>query len=111
LRIWCLDLGPRVAGGNRLGEAGQVVHAGDKDVLDTPVLQVIPDAQPELGRLVLPYPHAKHILVAVEVDPDNQVGCLVDNGPVLLDLEVGRIQENDGIDARQRPILPLFHQR
>src|ERR1044072_7094039 len=49
--------GLREDGGNCLGEALQAVDDGDQHVLDAPVFQLIHDAQPEFGGLVLCHAH------------------------------------------------------
>ena len=41
----------REHGLDRLGEACQAVDAGDEDVADAALLQVVQDGQPELGAL------------------------------------------------------------
>jgi len=60
-----LNLGLRITSCDRLREAGQVVYAGDENILNAAVLQVIPNSEPELSGLVLAAPHAQHVLVTV----------------------------------------------
>ncbi len=105
-----LDLGLRITGSNRLREAHQVVHTGDEDVLNTAVFEVVENTEPELRGFVLADPHAQHVLVTVQVNPDDHVGCFVDNCSILLDLKVNGVQEYHGVHALQRTVLPLFDQ-
>ncbi|MNE49183.1 hypothetical protein D3C80_1436840 [compost metagenome] len=80
-------------------KSGQVIHADNEDVPNTTILEFIEHAQPELRGLILPDPHAQDVLVSVQIDANDHVGSFVDNGPVLLDLEVDRIQIDDRVDA------------
>src|SRR5580700_7658331 len=48
-----LNRGLREDGGNRLGKAFETVDNGDQNVFDAAVLQLVHDAQPEFGALVL----------------------------------------------------------
>ena len=60
LRLW-------ERGGNAPGEARQVVHAGDQDVTDAPVLHLREDAKPELGRFAFPDPDADDLFYPFQI--------------------------------------------
>ncbi len=87
-------------------EAAQTIHRRDQDVLKTPSLQVIHDAQPELGPLGLLDPHPQYLLVAVAGVTDGEIDRLVFDQPFVTDLHPHRIEVDDGIDRLQRPRLP-----
>ncbi|MNT14466.1 hypothetical protein D3C72_1494740 [compost metagenome] len=94
-----LDFSLGVAGCNRLREPRQVVHADNENVSHPAIFQLIQHAKPELGGLVLPDPHAQYIFVSVQINANDHVGGLVDNGPVLFDFKVDGIQIDDRVDA------------
>lgn len=103
-----LDLRLGITGGNGLREAGQIVHTGDQNVLNATVLQLIEYTQTVFGRLMLADPHAQHVLVAIQIDPDDHVGSLIHNSAILLHFEMNVVQKDNGVDALQRPILPFL---
>ena len=52
-----LNLRLREGSRDGLGEAGQVVHAGDENILHAATLQLIQHVQPEFRRFVFAEPH------------------------------------------------------
>jgi hypothetical protein len=60
-----LDHHLRKDGGNCVGKPFEAVDDGDQDVLDTTVFQLVYDAQPEFGTLILLEPEAEDLLGAV----------------------------------------------
>lgn len=74
MHFWILCI--RIARGNGLWEVWQVIHAGDENVLNTVVLKVIQDTEPELRGLVLADPHAQHVFVALQIDANDHISSL-----------------------------------
>ena len=101
-----LDLGLGKDTLDRFRKALKSIHAGDEDVLHTPVLQLRHHLQPELSAFGLRNPQPQHFLQAVHPNPDRQVNCLVLNVPAVPDFELNRIQIHDRIDRFQLPVLP-----
>ena len=101
-----LHPGLGVDGFDRFGEAGQPVDAADEHVPDAAGLQIGQDLQPELGALGALEPHAEHVAVAVEVDPDRQIAGEVSDRLPVADLDHERVQVEDRVDLLQRPGLP-----
>jgi hypothetical protein len=58
---------------DRVGKPGQPVDTRDQDVTDAAGLQLGEDLHPELRALGLLKPHAEHVAVAVERDPECEV--------------------------------------
>jgi len=55
-------------GGDCVWEALEPVDHGEDDVVDATVLQLIHDAQPELGALALLDPQAEDVLLALAIE-------------------------------------------
>jgi hypothetical protein len=91
---------------DRLREPGQPVTAGDQHVLDAAVAELSEHPGPKLRPLAGLDPDPQHVLDAVGVDPDRDVGGLVPDGVVVADLHHQRIQVQNRIDRLQRPGLP-----
>lgn len=67
-----------------------------------------PGAQPELGALAaVPQPDAQHMLAALDVDADAQVGSPVDHGALRADLDHQGVDVEDRVDRVERPGLRL----
>jgi hypothetical protein len=65
-----LNRGLRIPGGDGLWKALQAVDHGDQHILDTAVLQLVHDAQPELGAFVLFEPEpGDDRLLAITISP------------------------------------------
>ena len=91
---------------DRLGEALEPVDAADQDVLDAALLEVGQDLHPEFRALGLLEPHAEHVAVAVDGDPERQVAGAALHRPVLADLQHQRVEEDHRVDVLQRPLRP-----
>jgi len=63
--------------------------------------------QPELGALGLLDPQAQDLLAAVGTDTEGEVDRLVADRALVADLHPQGIEEHQGIDYLERPILPL----
>ncbi|MPM36633.1 hypothetical protein SDC9_83232 [bioreactor metagenome] len=53
---------------DRRGKTGQIVRAGDENVLHTLVFQAVEHGRPELGALVFAHPHAPDVLPAAQIN-------------------------------------------
>src|SRR5262249_44518761 len=76
------------------------------DVLDTAVFQLVHDAQPEFGALILLEPEAEDFLGAVGAYAQRDMHRLVADQPFIPDLDPQRVKENQRIDLFQRARLP-----
>lgn len=67
----CICLNPCLweHGGDRLGEPGEPIDAGDQDVGDAALVQIVEDGEPELGALALLPPDPEHFTLAFHRDP------------------------------------------
>ena len=72
-------------------------------------LEVVEDLHPELGALGLLEPHAEHVAVAVERDPEREVQRAALDRAALADLQHHAVQEHDRVDVLQRPLGPVAH--
>jgi len=84
----------RKDGGNRIGKPFEAVDDGDQDIIDTTVLQLVHDAQPEFGTLILLEPEAEDFLGAVGTYAQRDMHSLVANQPFVADLDPLRVKEN-----------------
>ena len=85
----------------------QVVRTGDEYVLYAPVLQTVEHRCPEFGALIFPDPHAQNVFPAVQVNAYGDVYRLLHDLTLAADMVVDRVQKYYGVDALQRPLLPL----
>src|SRR6201987_4248153 len=69
----------RKHGGDGLGETFETIDDGDQDVLDAAIFQLIHDAQPEFGALVLLEPEAEDFLGALSAYTERDMHRLVAN--------------------------------
>jgi hypothetical protein len=77
---------PREDGLDRLGKSGQPVDAGDQDVGDAAVVQVVEHSQPEPRALGLLPPDPQDLALALDGHADRQVARARANRAVLADL-------------------------
>ena len=99
----------REAGLDRLGEAGEPVHAADQDVFHTPVAELGEHPSPKLRALAGLHPNPEDMLNPIGVDPDHDVGGLVAHLVGILDLHPHRVAVHDRIHRVQRSGLPGLH--
>lgn len=64
------------------------------------------DGRPERCALVRLQPDAQHVLDALHVDADGEMGGLVAHVPAVTDLDDDRVEEDHRIERLQRPLLP-----
>ena len=101
---------PREDGGDGVGEALEPVDNGEQEVVDTAVLELVHDPQPELGALGLLDPQAQDVLVPLAIESQGQVDGLVLDHALVADLDPQRVEEDHGISAASSgPILPFPH--
>src|SRR3954452_17151297 len=91
---------------DRLGEALQAVDDSDQHVLDAAVFQLVHDAQPELGALVLFEPQPQDFLAAVGTHAERDMDSLVAYQSFVADLDSQRVEKDQRVDRFQRPRLP-----
>jgi hypothetical protein len=87
-----LDRGVRPGGLDGFGEAGEAVAAHDQHVFDAAVGQLGAHPSPKPGALSCLHPNAQHMLDAVHVHPDSDMGGLVAHMRGVFDLDHQRIQ-------------------
>jgi hypothetical protein len=92
---------------DRLGEPLKAIHAADQDVFDATVAQLAEDLHPELGALGVLKPHAEHVAVPVDPDPQRQIARAALHRPAVADLEHHAVQEHDRVEVLKRAGLPL----
>ena len=107
MHVWTVVLGKiaSIASGNPVSPS---THA-DQDVADTALLEIGQDLHPELRALGLLEPHAQHVAVAVERDPEREVQRAALHTAAVADLQDHAVQEHDRVDVLQRPLSPLAH--
>jgi len=89
--------------GDRVGEPGQAIDAGDQDVIDVAALQVIQDGQPEFRALGLLPPDSQGFAVAFDGHADGEIAGAGADRAVFADLDVHGVEVDDRVDALQRP--------
>jgi len=102
-----LNLGLREHGVDGFRKTLEPIDAGNEDILHPTVLEFGDHLQPELRPLCLLDLEAKDFLEAVDGDADGQVHGLVDDVPLVLDLDHQGIQVQDRIHGIKRAVLPL----
>lgn len=103
-----LDLGFGKDGMNDRIKLGQVICAGNENILHAPVPQAIEYGRPKLGALIFAYPHTQYILASVQVDTNGNVYRFLHNLSPAADMIVDGIQKYRSVNGFQRPLLPLF---
>src|SRR6185369_1178600 len=93
-------------GSDRLGKALQAVDNGDQHVLDAAVLELVHDAQPEFGALVLFEPKPQDFLAAVGAHAERDMDGLISYQSFVADLDPQRVEKDQRVDLLQRPRLP-----
>ncbi len=91
-----------------VGEALEIVRAGDQYVLHAPGLQVCEDAHPEVGRLAIGDPHTQDLLESVLPQADDDVDALVGVTPVVFDLQHDAVHPHGEVHGLQGSLLPQF---
>ena len=96
---------------NGVGESGQVVCAGDENILHAPVPQAVEYRCPVFGTFVLANPHPQHVFFAVQVDSYGDVYRLFHDLALTADVVMDGVHEHHRINAFQRPLLPFLRCR
>ena len=78
-------------------------------ILDTPVLELIHDAQPELGALGLLDPQPEDLARAVGQHRQRDIDGFIPNKTLVPDLDPDGVEEDDRVAGIQRPVLPFTH--
>ena len=95
-------------GFNRCRKPGQIVCAGDENVLNSAVFQAVEYRCPVFGAFIFTDPHARNVFPAVQINADGDIDCLLHDLPFAADMVVDGIQKNHCVDDFQRPLLPFF---
>src|SRR5690606_6123022 len=83
---------------DRFAEPGQAVAADDEHVADAPVAQLGAHAGPELGPFAGLDPDPEHVLDALEIHADGDVGRPVADLVAVADLHHQRVEVDDRVD-------------
>lgn len=84
---------------NRFGKAPQVIRTGDQDVVQSPVLKIAKDRQPEIGSFTLQQIGSRHLLAHLMVDPQNVVKSFMLKLPLLAHFVVHGIEPYDAVNC------------
>ena len=91
---------------DRLGKALQPIDHGDQDVLHAAGLQLVHHLQPELGAFALLDPRPENMFLALAIKRQRHIDRLVADQALVADLHPQRVEEDDGINRVERPVLP-----
>ena len=91
---------------DRLGEPGEPVAAHDQDVFDPAVGQVRAHPGPERRSLGGLDPDPEDVFDAVDVDPDRDVGGLVQHVRAVADLDHQRVEIDHRVERLEGTLLP-----
>ncbi len=80
--------------GDRVREALEAVDDGQQDILGAAIAQLVHDAQPELGTLVLLEPQAEPFLGTIGANAERNVDRLVADDALIADLDPDRIEKH-----------------
>ena len=86
----------RENGGDRLRKALQAIDHGDQHVFDAAVFQLVHDAQPKLGALVLLEPQAQDFLGTVGAHAERDVDRFVAHQALVADLDPQASKKTSG---------------
>ena len=111
LRIrWTMQVWTMVSGKTAPIASGKPLRPSTTAIRISPTpraLQLVHHLEPELGALALLDPKAEDVLVALGIERQRDVDGLVVDQTLVADLHPQRIEEDDGIDAIERPVLPV----
>ena len=86
-----------------------IVRNGEVMLIDAAGLQLVHDAQPELGAFGLLDPDAENLLGALRQDAERDVDRLVADEALVADLDPNGIEEHQRVADIERPVLPFRH--
>jgi hypothetical protein len=102
-----VHLGARDDGRDRGREAGESVDERDEDIGNAPRLQLAEHAMPEGSTLARIDPEAEHVFRAGGGDAEREGdGRVAHDAVVTAELDPEGIEQEQRIDALQRPLLP-----
>ena len=97
---------------NRIRKALESVNTGNEGILDTSVLEIRKDAEPEVGSLALGYVHAKKLFPSLACKGQYIIDGSCHWTVLLVHyLIMHRIKPHDGIHPVQRPVFPALYLR
>ena len=83
------------------------VNDSDQNITDASVLQLVHDAQPELGAFGVFDPKAQNILRSVRLDAKCNIDGFVAHQALVADFDPQRVEEDQRIARLQRAVLPF----
>jgi hypothetical protein len=101
-----LHSGLRVDRTDRVGQPLQAVDHGDQDVLTAARPEFIEHLEPELRPFGLLDPQAQHVALAIGLNAQGQIDCLVADHAVVADLHPQGVEEHHRIHRFERAVLP-----
>ena len=93
---------------NGSGKPGQIIRAGDENVLNSAVFQAGEYRCPVFGAFIFTDPHTQNIFSAVQINADGDIDFLLHDLPFDADMVVDGIHENHRANALQRPCCHSF---
>src|SRR5512132_801711 len=70
-------------------------------------LQLVHHLQPEFGAFALFDPKSENMFFAVDIESERDIDSLVADQAVVADLDLQRVETDDGKNRIERPVLPL----
>ena len=93
-------------GSNGIRKALEAVDNRQHDIIDTPVLELVHDAKPELGPFILLDPQPKHLLAAIRTNAEGNVDRFAADHAFVADFNPDRVEEHQRIGRIERALLP-----
>ena len=84
----------------------EAVNDSQHDIINAPVLELVHDAQPELGAFILLDPQAQNLLSAIGAGTQRDVDRLIPNHALIADLNADGVEEDERIGRIERALLP-----
>ncbi|KAJ94466.1 hypothetical protein DF41_15920 [Raoultella planticola] len=80
------------------------VHAGNQDILKSPVFQL---ARPELCTFFFCQPHTQKLFLTFDINAQCEEHCFVNHAATGTHFHYNAVKINNGIQRIQRSVLPL----
>jgi hypothetical protein len=95
--------------GYRFGEAFEAVNNGDEDIVDPARLEVVDNLEPNFAPSVCSIQSPRTVLLAVRIEGKRHIDSLVLDQAFVANLDPQGVEEHNGIDRVERPVLPVPH--
>ena len=86
-------------------ESCEVICAGDEDILDLPVFQIIQNGSPEFCAFIFANPHSEYRFSALKIDDNCYVNSIFNYLTLASNMVMERVHEHDRIHTLQRPVV------